>query len=142
MRLLKRLLLWLVLGLVIVLAFGAGGGYLWLRQSLPKTSGEIRVSGISGPVTIVRDSDGVAHITGATETDAAFGLGFVHAQDRLWQMEVQRRIGHGRLSEIFGATALNTDRFLRTLGVARAARSALSGSTPKPSPSSTPTRQA
>lgn len=125
MRLLKRLLLWLALGLVIAVALGAGGGYLWLRQSLPKTSGEIRVSGISGPVTIVRDSDGVAHITGATETDAAFGLGFVHAQDRLWQMEVQRRIGHGRLSEIFGATTLNTDRFLRTLGVARAARSAL-----------------
>lgn len=124
MRLLKRLLLWLVLGLVIVLVFGAGGGYLWLRQSLPKTSGEIRVSGISGPVTIVRDNDGVAHITGATETDAAFGLGFVHAQERLWQMEVQRRIGHGRLSEVFGATTLNTDRFLRTLGVSRAARSA------------------
>lgn len=125
MRLLKRFLLWLVLGLVTVLALGAGGGYLWLSRSLPQTSGEIRVSGISGPVTIVRDSDGVAHITGATETDAAFGLGFVHAQERLWQMEVQRRIGHGRLSEIFGATTLDTDRFLRTLGVARAARSAL-----------------
>lgn len=124
MRLLKRLLLWLIVGLVIVLALGAGGSYLWLRRSLPQTSGEIRVSGISGPVTIVRDSDGVAHITGATETDAAFGLGFVHAQERLWQMEVQRRIGHGRLSEIFGATTLDTDRFLRTLGVARAARSA------------------
>jgi penicillin amidase len=125
MRLLKRLLLWMVLVLVIVTTLGAGGGYLWLRRSLPQTSGEIRVSGISGPVTIVRDSDGVAHITGATETDAAFGLGFVHAQERLWQMEVQRRIGHGRLSEVFGATTLNTDRFLRALGVARAARRAL-----------------
>lgn len=124
MRLLKRILLWVALVLVIVLALGAGGGYLWLRRSLPQTSGEIRVSGISGPVTIVRDSDGVAHITGATETDVAFGLGFVHAQERLWQMEVQRRIGHGRLSEIFGATTLNTDRFLRTLGVTRAAHSA------------------
>ncbi|MFQ3632769.1 penicillin acylase family protein [Roseiflexus sp.] len=124
MRLLKRLFFWLIVGLVIVLALGAGGSYLWLRRSLPQTSGEIRVSGISGPVTIVRDTDGVAHITGATETDAAFGLGFVHAQERLWQMEVQRRIGYGRLSEIFGATTLDTDRFLRTLGVARAARSA------------------
>ncbi|MDW8146545.1 MAG: penicillin acylase family protein [Roseiflexaceae bacterium] len=125
MRLLRRFLLWLALGLVVALALGAGGGYLWLRRSLPQTSGEIRVSGMSDPVTIVRDSDGVAHITGATETDAAFGLGFVHAQERLWQMEMQRRIGHGQLSEIFGATTLNTDRFLRTLGVARAARSAL-----------------
>ncbi len=120
MRLLKRLTGWGLLGLVL----GAGGGYLWLRRSLPQTSGELRVSGVSAPVTIIRDNDGVAHITGATETDAAFGLGFVHAQDRLWQLEVQRRIGYGRLSEIFGAATLNTDRFLRTLGVARAARSA------------------
>jgi len=124
MRLLTRLLGWGLLGLVLVLVLGAGGGYLWLRRSLPQTSGELRVRGVSAPVTIVRDSDGVAHITGATETDAAFGLGFVHAQERLWQMEVQRRIGTGRLSEIFGAATLNTDRFLRTLGVDRAARSA------------------
>src|SRR5207237_10313117 len=53
-----------------------------------------------------------------------FGLGYVHAQDRLWQMEFQRRIGHGRLSEIFGAPALPADRFLRTVGFGRAARSA------------------
>lgn len=124
MRLLKRLTGWGLLGLVLVLVLGAGGGYLWLRCSLPRTSGEIRVSGISGTVTIVRDSDGVAHVTGASETDAAFGLGFAHAQDRLWQLEVQRRIGYGRLSEVFGAATLDTDRFLRTLGVARAARSA------------------
>lgn len=124
MRLLTRLLGWGLLGLVLLLVLGAGGGYLWLRRSLPQTSGEVRVRGVSAPVTIVRDSDGVAHITGATEADAAFGLGFVHAQERLWQMEVQRRIGTGRLSEIFGAATLNTDRFLRTLGVDRAARSA------------------
>lgn len=124
MLLQKRLLGRGVLGLVVVLVLTAGGGYLWLRRSLPQTSGELRVSGVSAPVTIVRDRDGVAHISGATERDAAFGLGFAHAQDRLWQLEVQRRIGYGRLSEIFGAATLNTDRFLRTLGVARAARSA------------------
>lgn len=73
----------------------------------------------------MRDRDGVAHITGTTDADAVFGLGFVHAQERLWQMEVQRRIGHARLSEIFGATTLQTDKFLRTLGVSRAAQSAL-----------------
>ncbi len=125
MRLLTRLVGWGLLFIVIALALAGGGGYLWLRRSLPQSSGEITVRGISAPVTITRDRDGVAHISGATETDAMFGLGFVHAQERLWQMEVQRRIGHARLSEVFGETTLRTDRFLRTLGVARAARSAL-----------------
>ncbi|MBO9373805.1 MAG: penicillin acylase family protein [Chloroflexus sp.] len=125
MRLLIRIVSWTILLLIGILIIGGGGGYLWLRRSLPQTNGEIRVTGISGPVTIVRDTDGIPHITGATDTDAVFGLGFVHAQERLWQMEVQRRIGHGRLSEIFGETTLRTDTFLRTLGVARAAQKAL-----------------
>lgn len=125
MRLLMRIAGWVLALVLLVVVVGGGGGYLWLRRSLPQTTGEIQVRGISGPVTIVRDRDGVAHISGATETDAAFGLGFVHAQERLWQMEVQRRIGHARLSEVFGETTLRTDKFLRTLGVARAARSAL-----------------
>lgn len=125
MRLLMRIAGWMLALLLLVVVVGGGGGYLWLRRSLPQTTGEIQVRGISGPVTIVRDSDGVAHISGTTETDAAFGLGFVHAQERLWQMEVQRRIGHARLSEVFGETTLRTDKFLRTLGVARAARSTL-----------------
>src|SRR5439155_9504790 len=58
------------------------------------------------------------------KSDALFGLGYVHAQDRLWQMELQRRIGHGRLSEVLGAAALSQDRFLRTVGFGRAATSA------------------
>lgn len=125
MRLQRRFIGWIALLVLVVVVLGGSGGYLWLCRSLPQTSGDIRVRGISGPVTIVRDRDGVAHITGTTDADAVFGLGFVHAQERLWQMEVQRRIGHARLSEIFGATTLQTDKFLRTLGVARAARSAL-----------------
>ncbi|WP_298482446.1 penicillin acylase family protein [uncultured Chloroflexus sp.] len=125
MRLLMRIAGWVLALVLLVVVVGGGGGYLWLRRSLPQTTGEIQVRGIGGPVTIVRDSDGVAHISGTTETDVAFGLGFVHAQERLWQMEVQRRIGHARLSEVFGETTLRTDKFLRTLGVARAARSTL-----------------
>ena len=125
MRLLLRIVSWTILLLIGILIIGGGGGYLWLRRSLPQTNGEIRVTGIRGPVTIVRDTDGIPHITGATDADAVFGLGFVHAQERLWQMEVQRRIGHGRLSEIFGETTLRTDTFLRTLGITRAAQKAL-----------------
>ena len=62
----------------------------------------------------------VPHILALNKLDALFGLGYVHAQDRLWQMEFQRRIGHGRLSEIFGNAALAQDRFLRTVGFGRA----------------------
>src|SRR6266540_759184 len=75
-------------------------------------------------IDIVRDADAVPHIFAATKADGLFGLGYVHAQDRLWQMEFQRRIGFGRLAEIFGATALPQDRFLRTVGFGRAARAA------------------
>src|SRR4029453_758077 len=71
-----------------------------------------------------RDADAIPHIFAANVPDALFGLGYVHAQDRLWQMEFQRRVGHGRLSEIFGAAAVPQDRFLRTVGFGRAARSA------------------
>jgi penicillin G amidase len=110
--------------LVVLILVLAGGGYLWLRRSLPQTSGSVQVKGISAAVTITRDADGVPHIRGQSEADALFGLGYAHAQDRLWQMEIQRRIGNGRLSEVFGETTLSTDKFLRTLGVNRAAASA------------------
>ena len=86
--------------------------------------GTLAVAGLSAPVDIVRDADAIPHIFAATKLDALFGLGYVHAQDRLWQMEFQRRIGHGRLSEIFGAATLPQDRFLRTVGFGRAARAA------------------
>ena len=82
------------------------------------------MSGLSANVDIVRDADAIPHILAVNKPDALFGLGYVHAQDRLWQMEFQRRIGHGRLSEIFGKAALPQDRFLRTVGFGRAARSA------------------
>ncbi len=83
-----------------------------------------RCSGLSASIDIVRDADAIPHIFAATVPDALFGLGYVHAQDRLWQMEFQRRIGHGRLSEIFGAATVPQDRFLRTVGFGRAARTA------------------
>ena len=98
--------------------------YLLARRSLPLVDGSVTVSGLSAPIDIVRDSDAVPHIFASTKTDALFGLGYVHAQDRLWQMEFQRRIGHGRLSEIFGRVTLPQDRFLRTVGFGRAARDA------------------
>ncbi|HEU4324717.1 MAG TPA: penicillin acylase family protein [Roseiflexaceae bacterium] len=125
----RRVLTWLV-GIVLVLTLAlAGGGYLWLRGSLPQTSGTIRIAGLSGPVEVVRDAAGIPHIRGSTEEDALLGLGYVHAQDRLWQMEFQRRIGNGRLSEVLGEPTRETDMFLRTLGPHRAAAQAWTSAT-------------
>ncbi|MGH8741438.1 MAG: penicillin acylase family protein, partial [Burkholderiales bacterium] len=95
----------------------AAGGFLHLRQSLPAWEGEVQVPGLAAPVEILRDRFGVPHIFAGSERDAHFALGFVHAQDRLWQMEMNRRVGAGRLAEVLGRGGLETDRFLRTLGV-------------------------
>lgn len=113
----------LILLLVILIVAGAGG-YIYFRQSLPQTSGRIALAGLGAPVEIIRDIDAIPHIYAQSKPDALFALGYVHAQDRLWQMEFQRRTGQGRLSEIFGATTIGPDRFLRTIGTYRAAQSA------------------
>jgi penicillin amidase len=106
----------------VCLALAALTAFACVRRSLPDVDGSVTVNGLSAPIDIVRDSDAIPHIFAATVPDALFGLGYVHAQDRLWQMEFQRRIGHGRLAEIFGAAAVPQDRFLRTVGFGRAAR--------------------
>jgi len=101
------------------------GLYVYLRQSLPQTRGEIHLAGLSTTAEVLRDRYGIPHIYAGTAADASFALGFVHAQDRLWQMEMSRRIASGRLAEILGPGALESDRFLRTLGVRRAAEANL-----------------
>ncbi|MGQ0652293.1 MAG: penicillin acylase family protein, partial [Betaproteobacteria bacterium] len=116
-----------VLAGIAVLLIGVlgAGAYLYLRQSLPQTAGEVRLAGLGAPAEVLRDRYGIPHIYAASPEDAAFALGYSHAQDRLWQMEMNRRTGAGRLSEVVGAAALETDRFLRTLGVRRAAEANL-----------------
>ena len=102
--------------------FVLGGGlYLYLLSSLPQIDGRIVVPGAKGEVRIARDADGVPLITARDDEDAAFGLGFAHAQERLFQMELQRRYGAGRLAEIMGPDAVATDRQMRVLGLYRAA---------------------
>jgi penicillin amidase len=116
---------WIVrLGLFLVLLAGlaTGGSYILARLSLPTINGEVKVGQtLTGPVDILRDRNSIPHIRAASRNDAAFGLGYAHAQDRLWQMEVQRRVAAGRLAELFGAPALNTDKFIRTIGIRRKA---------------------
>jgi penicillin G amidase len=112
LRLLRGLFFFVLLLILAVLA-----GYIYLRMSLPKINGSLAIPRLSESVEIIRDQHAVPHIYAKNEADAYFALGFVHAQDRLWQMEFQRRVGAGRLSEVVGEAALETDKFLRTLSV-------------------------
>src|SRR3982074_1427217 len=120
----RRVLLKTIAVIVVLVAVAAAGGYHYLRRSLPQIDGSVTVAGLSAPVEIVRDADAIPHIVAAGKLDGLFGLGYAHAQDRLWQMEFQRRIGHGRRSEVLGPPALPQDRFRRTVGFGRAARAA------------------
>jgi penicillin amidase len=114
--------------ILLALAVSAGAVVLLLfvlaLSTFPRMSGTVRVAGLSAPVTIETDAHGVPTIRAASEADALFGLGYVHARDRLWQIEYQRRIGSGRLAEVLGRRVVETDRFLRTIGFRRAAESA------------------
>jgi penicillin amidase len=106
--------------LLLLLAAFLVLGVLWYRQaSLPQVEGQAQAPGLRQAVDVVRDKEGIPHIFAANARDAWFSLGYVHAQDRLWQMEINRRIAAGRMAEILGPKALPTDRFLRTLGVRR-----------------------
>lgn len=89
------------------------------------------IKGLTAPISIQKDQWGVPHIRAKTDLDAFYALGFVHAQDRLWQMELSRRIGAGRLSEILGAAALDQDKFLRTWGFYRAAENSYASLEPR-----------
>ncbi len=109
--------------ILLLLAAALAVGFGTYRSLvLPRTEGTTTLPGLAAEVRVERDADGIPTIRAASARDAAFALGFVHAQDRLWQLETHRRIGSGRLAEAFGEPALDTDRFLRALGVKRAAQ--------------------
>ena len=120
-----RTLFRLAFAAVVIAMLALAAAYFYLRLSLPQEEGEIRAKGLKESVEILRDAYGVPHIRARSPGDAVFALGFVHAQDRLWQLEVNRRTAAGRLAEVFGPSALEADRFLRTLGVRRAAEANL-----------------
>src|SRR5437763_6774683 len=110
----RRFLINALAAAILLVALTALSAYGYLRRSLPALDDTVRVTGLNGAVDVVRDADAVPHIFASTRRDALFGLGYVHAQDRLWQMEFQRRIGFGRLSEILVRLALPRARFRRT----------------------------
>ncbi|HJW28370.1 MAG TPA: penicillin acylase family protein, partial [Saprospiraceae bacterium] len=88
-------------------------------KSFPVTNGTLAVSGLHSPVDIYRDAYGIPHLSAQDDHDLMFATGYVHAQDRLWQMELGRRAGQGRLSEILGTATVDYDLLFRTLGLSQ-----------------------
>lgn len=115
-----RILVRILAAVLAVALVALGGSYLWLRTSLPMTVGQLTLPGLHGTVRVTRDRYGIPTIVAQEDRGAAFALGFVHAQDRLFQMDMMRRFAAGRLSEWFGRATLDSDRFVRTLGLYRA----------------------
>lgn len=121
MRLARRVAA-LVIAVVLVAAFaGVGLVALITGRALPQTNGTLHVAGLHADVSVMRDAAGIAQIYADDSHDLFLAQGYVHAQDRLWQMEVWRRIGEGRLAELFGPAELDEDRLIRTLGWRQAA---------------------
>jgi penicillin amidase len=120
-----RRFLYVIGGLLLAAVVAGSGGYLWLRTSLPQTTGSIDVPRLGAKVEILRDGDGIATIRAQSEADAFYALGFAHAQDRLFQMEMMRRLGAGRLSEVAGEATVNVDKTMRILGLYRLAEASL-----------------
>ncbi|MEW6567210.1 MAG: penicillin acylase family protein [Chloroflexota bacterium] len=117
----RRTFLFILVLLLILASLLGGLGFVAIRRSWPQTNGTLRLPGLQGSVEVYRDPMSVPHIYAANLHDLFLAQGFVHAQDRFWQMEFWRRIGSGRLAEILGESALESDRFVRTLGWHRTA---------------------
>ncbi|WP_406075557.1 penicillin acylase family protein [Streptomyces virginiae] len=110
----------IVLVLVLALVAGLGYGAYWsvdgVRASFPQTTGSLKVPGLTGTVDVKRDAHGIPQLYADNDDDLFRAQGFVHAQDRFWEMDVRRHMTSGRLSEMFGSGQVETDAFLRTLG--------------------------
>ena len=116
-RWLIRLAVFLVTLSVVVLLLV----YWFAARSLPDYDDTVQVQGVTAPVEIVRDNANVPHIFGETDEDVFYGLGFAHAQDRLWQLITLRRTAQGRLSEVFGTATVTTDKLMRRYDIYRLA---------------------
>jgi penicillin amidase len=121
----SRLLLWIVVAVVVILAGMMSYAYHVARAALPQLDGGLEVPGLSAPVTVTRDGLGVPTIEAQTLDDLLFAQGYVTAQDRLWKMDVMRRFAAGELSEILGEKTLELDREQRILGLRVAARKSM-----------------
>ncbi len=117
----RRIFTWTLVVLVFLVAAAAVFAFYTARRSFPQVDGLVQVPGLEAEVQVLRDELGVPHVYASSQHDLYMAQGYVHAQDRFYQMDVWRHVGAGRLSEMFGESQLETDRFLRTLGWARVA---------------------
>ncbi|MBI1941780.1 MAG: penicillin acylase family protein, partial [Acidobacteria bacterium] len=125
MRIFQRILAFLIL-LMLALVAGAAGWVYWRTHvCLPQLDGTVAVSGLSARVEILRDAQGVPHLRATSLEDLIFAQGYVTAQDRLWQMDLSRRLARGELSEIFGERTLRIDIENWTLGLRQVAERAM-----------------
>jgi penicillin amidase len=116
-----KLLRWTALVLAVLLVAGGAVFYWRVRRAWPEVDGRLAVPGLSAPVEVVRVEPGVPHLYARSAHDLFFAQGYVHAQDRLWQMEFNRILGQGRLSALFGEGALEVDKAMHVLGLRQAA---------------------
>lgn len=124
-----------LVGTALAVAVFLAGTYFHVRGALPPYSGQFETTGLKAPVEILRDRNAVPHITAGSLEDAAFALGYVHAQDRFWQMELLRRLGQGRLAELVPAVLvgnglIESDRTMRGLGIYRKASDSVNALSP------------
>lgn len=124
-RKLRRIGLYAIITLCLLLGVGGSYAYYSIAKSLPVTRGEIKMGGLEQAVSVYRDASGVPHIIASTPHDLYMAQGFITAQDRLFQMDLSRRQASGQLSEVIGNKALSRDKFFRTLGLRRAAEMSL-----------------
>ena len=117
-----RLLRNVIIGLLSIFVVTALVGYFWMKSSRPNYNAELKLPGLSEQVEVMFDDHAVPHIYAQNERDLFMALGYIHAQDRLFQMEMIRRLADGRLSEVFGDKTLSTDKLFRTMGFREHAR--------------------
>src|SRR2546423_379831 len=125
-----RTLKYLGAAAAVLLLAALGLGWLLLRASLPRLDGALAEAGLTGAVRITRDSRGVPTIEASDRLDLAYATGFVHAQDRYFQMDLSRRLAAGELAELFGGAALEQDRRARLFRVRSVAREVLAQAAP------------
>ena len=131
LRILAKILL-VLLALAAVLIIGVGAWiYVVAHSAFPQVDGTIQVSGLSAAVTVTRDAQGVPHIAASSLEDLFFAQGYVTAQDRLWQMDMERRYAAGEVSEVVGGTFLQHDRQQRILGLRKACERAVEELSPQ-----------
>lgn len=127
----KRKLWWGLGGLALVIFWSVAAGWLWLKLIVPPLEGRERVPGLSGAVTVVFDSLAVPHVIARNQDDLFTAIGYLHARERMWEMDLLRHAAAGRLSELFGAQTIAADRAMREREMLRIARARVAAASPE-----------